>query len=137
MKSGLFLSKNFTQPHTIFSFPHQELVGVVIDIVCYILGRLNIKGANMSNRCGFCEVKTDTNTLVLGDQWLEFCTPCGDTETLTHGDTGEVASIKAVFDHSVDGTPVITRPAPVIEGVFLNGQPLTETMAVSMHYAEY
>lgn len=95
----------------------------------------------MSNRCGFCNIKTDTTILVLGDdctsQWLEFCSPCGDTETLNNAETGEVATIKDVYYNIEFGTPIVTRPAPVIEGVFLNGQPLTEAMAVSIHYAEY
>ena len=78
----------------------------------------------MSNLCGFCDTKTETDMLVLGDQWLEFCAPCGDTETLTHAVTGEVATIKAIFDNVADGTPVATSPAPpvpVVENVFLNG----------------
>ena len=56
----------------------------------------------MSNRCTFCEKKTDTNHLILGDgTWLEFCQPCGDTETLSHP-SGATATIKQVFDMSKD-----------------------------------
>ena len=97
----------------------------------------------MSDRCGFCNTKTDTDMLVLGDQWLEFCSPCGDTETLNHAETGEVASIKAVFDNIADGTPIATRPAPptppapVVQGVFLNGVPLTETIATSLYDIDF
>ena len=80
----------------------------------------------MSNRCGFCDTKTETDMLVLGNQWLEFCSPCGETETLNNAETGEVASIKAVFDNIADGSPIVSQPAPVsvIEGVELNGQPI-------------
>jgi hypothetical protein len=38
-----------------------------------------------------------TNILVLGSDWLEFCEPCGNKETLTNGDTGEVKTIAEVF----------------------------------------
>jgi len=62
------------------------------------------KELDMSNKCGFCETKTETDMLVLGDQWLEFCSPCGEKETLTNRETGEVATIKAVFDKTEDGT---------------------------------
>ena len=94
----------------------------------------------MSDRCGFCETKTDTNMLVLGDQWLEFCSPCGETETLTNAETGEVASIKAVFDNSADGTPIPTLPAPppvpAVEGVLLNGEVFTEWEADMLYLVE-
>ena len=78
----------------------------------------------MSNLCGFCDINTETVMLVLGDQWFEFCAPCGDTETLTHAETGEVATIKSIFNNVADGTPVATQPAlpaPVVQDVFLNG----------------
>ena len=39
-----------------------------------------------------------TNILVLGSDWLEFCEPCGNKETLTNGDTGEVKTLAEVFD---------------------------------------
>jgi len=39
-----------------------------------------------------------TNTLVLGSDWLEFCEPCGNKETLTNGETGEVKTLAEVFD---------------------------------------
>jgi len=38
-----------------------------------------------------------TNTLVLGGDWLEFCEPCGDKETLTNRETGEVKTVAEVF----------------------------------------
>ena len=85
----------------------------------------------MSDRCGFCNTKTETDMLVLGNQWLEFCAPCGDTEVLTNSHTGEVATISAVFDSIGDGTAVATIPAPpapepvLVDGCFLNGQPIT------------
>ena len=94
----------------------------------------------MSDRCGFCETKTDTNMLVLGDQWLEFCSPCGETETLTNAETGEVASIKAVFDNSADGTPIATLPAPpapVLEGILVDGKPLTEREATTLYEEDW
>jgi len=54
----------------------------------------------MSNYCVFCETKrpsTGTNTLVLGDEWLEFCRPCGHSEKLTNSQTGETKSIIEVW----------------------------------------
>jgi len=97
----------------------------------------------MSDKCGFCDHKTETNMLVLGDQWLEFCSPCGDTEVLTNAQTGEVASIKAVFDNIADGSPIVTRPAPpappapVLEGIFVDGVPLTEREATDIYEDDY
>ena len=85
----------------------------------------------MSDQCGFCDDKTETNMLVLGDQWLEFCAPCGYTEVLTNSQTGETATISAVFTSIGNGTPAVTMPAlpkpePVlVEGCFLNGQAIT------------
>tara|TARA_X000000368_G_C22480121_1_gene471669 strand:+ start:130 stop:276 length:147 start_codon:yes stop_codon:yes gene_type:complete len=35
--------------------------------------------------------------LVLGDDWIEFCRTCGETEKLTNGETGEEKSIVEVF----------------------------------------
>ena len=97
----------------------------------------------MSNQCGFCITKTDTDMLVLGDQWLEFCSPCGDVETLTNAQTGEVATIKAVFDNAVDGSPIATHPAPptppvpVLEGILLNGMCITEREANALYEDAY
>lgn len=55
----------------------------------------------MANHCIFCDTrrpKGGTNMLVLGNDWLEFCGPCGDKEKLTNGETGEVKTIRQVFD---------------------------------------
>ena len=55
----------------------------------------------MADHCSFCDTRRPeggTNTLVLGDDWLEFCEPCGETETLTNGNTGEVKTLREVFD---------------------------------------
>lgn len=53
----------------------------------------------MAPYCCFCGCNKPTvGTLVLGDQWLEFCEPCGDRETLTNGETGEVKTVREVFD---------------------------------------
>jgi hypothetical protein len=35
--------------------------------------------------------------LILGDDWIEFCRPCGETEKLTNSETGEEKSIVEVF----------------------------------------
>jgi len=55
----------------------------------------------MADHCSFCETRWPdggTNMLVLGDDWLEFCRPCGDTVKLTNTQTGEEATIREVFD---------------------------------------
>jgi hypothetical protein len=55
----------------------------------------------MADHCSFCDTRRPeggTNILVLGDDWLEFCEPCGETETLTNGNTGEVKTLREVFD---------------------------------------
>ena len=54
----------------------------------------------MANHCFFCDTRRPmggTNTLILGGDWLEFCEPCGDKETLTNRDTGEVKTVAEVF----------------------------------------
>mgnify|MGYP003117547627 FL=1 len=54
----------------------------------------------MANYCNICETRrpaSGTNMLVLGDDWIEFCRPCGETEKLTNGETGEQKSIVEVF----------------------------------------
>lgn len=54
----------------------------------------------MADHCTFCDTRRPaggTNHLILGDDWLEFCQPCGEKETLTNSDTGEVKSIVEVF----------------------------------------
>ena len=44
----------------------------------------------MSNKCSFCEKKTDTDILILNDSdWLEFCPPCGEKQIITNQVTGE------------------------------------------------
>lgn len=46
----------------------------------------------MANHCTFCDKRrpaTGTNHLILGDAWLEFCRPCGNTVKLTNQETGE------------------------------------------------
>lgn len=54
----------------------------------------------MANYCSFCDTRRPeggTNTLVLGDDWLEFCEPCGEKETLTNRNTGEIKTLAEVF----------------------------------------
>ena len=54
----------------------------------------------MANHCSICDTRrpeTGTNMLVLGDQWIEFCRPCGEKEMLTNGETGEQKSVLEVF----------------------------------------
>jgi hypothetical protein len=53
----------------------------------------------MSDYCNICDTRRPvggTQHLVLGDDWLEYCQPCGDTETLTNPETGEVKTIAEV-----------------------------------------
>jgi hypothetical protein len=55
----------------------------------------------MADHCSFCDTRRPsggTNTLVLGGDWLEFCEPCGDKETLTNRETGEVKTLRSVLD---------------------------------------
>ena len=55
----------------------------------------------MSDYCNFCETRrpeSGTNILVLGENWFEFCRPCGTTEMLTNGETGEQKSFVDVFN---------------------------------------
>ena len=61
----------------------------------------------MADHCSICDTrrpKGGTNILILnsGNFWLEFCGPCGETETLTNGETGEQITVKALFDRGDD-----------------------------------
>ena len=54
----------------------------------------------MADHCCFCDTRRPmggTNLLVLGDDWLEFCEPCGNKETLTNGERGDVKTLAEVF----------------------------------------
>ena len=54
----------------------------------------------MADHCKICDTNrpaTGTNHLVLGDQWIEFCRPCGEKEMLTNSATGEQKSVLEVF----------------------------------------
>ena len=54
----------------------------------------------MADHCCFCDTRRPmggTNLLVLGDDWLEFCEPCGNKETLTNGEPGDVKTLAEVF----------------------------------------
>lgn len=67
----------------------------------------------MANHCDFCETRRPeggTSLLILhGNQWLEFCEPCGNTEKLTNPQTGETRTIKEVFDMCVESETVLNR----------------------------
>ena len=55
----------------------------------------------MADHCSFCDAHRPidgTNMLVIGEDWLEFCRPCGETEKLINSRTGEEATIREVFD---------------------------------------
>lgn len=55
----------------------------------------------MADHCSFCDTRRPeggTNMLILGTDWLEFCTTCGDTETLSNSETGETKTVREVFD---------------------------------------
>ncbi|MAE83575.1 MAG: hypothetical protein CMB80_12605 [Flammeovirgaceae bacterium] len=51
--------------------------------------------------CVKCGNITEDICLVLGDRWLDFCTPCAETETVTNSETGE---IKTVIELVNDGS---------------------------------
>lgn len=64
----------------------------------------------MSDYCVVCETRrpnTGTNTLVLGDVWLEFCRPCGHSEQLTNSETGETKSIIEVWESDPDAAKLL------------------------------
>jgi len=55
----------------------------------------------MSDYCNICDTRRPqggTQHLVLngGELWLEYCQSCGETETLTNPETGEVKTIAEV-----------------------------------------
>jgi hypothetical protein len=59
----------------------------------------------MSDYCNICDTRRPeggTNHLVLnaGSLWLEFCSGCGESETLTNPSTGEVLTIAELFEQS-------------------------------------
>lgn len=59
----------------------------------------------MADHCQICDTRRPeggTNHLVLngGALWIEFCPPCGLTETLTNPETGEVITVQALFERS-------------------------------------
>ena len=64
----------------------------------------------MSDYCNLCDTSRPaggTNHLILGanteDQmWFEFCKPCGESEVLTNGETGEEITVRALFDRTGD-----------------------------------
>ena len=65
----------------------------------------------MADYCVFCDTRRPscgTNMLVLGDQWLEFCVYCGETEMLTNAETGAVMCIADVFE--LGGQKLKNRP---------------------------
>ena len=52
----------------------------------------------MANECSFCGQRhIETNMLVLGGDWLEFCQPCGERETVRNAETGEEIPVAALF----------------------------------------
>jgi hypothetical protein len=61
----------------------------------------------MSDYCNLCDTRRPeggTNHLILndGDLWLEFCSSCGESETLTNPSTGEVVTISQLFKRCED-----------------------------------
>ena len=71
----------------------------------------------MADHCGFCDTRRPiggTNMLIVNQgDWLEFCGPCGESEVLTNGETGEEITVRALFDRcSKDGGSL---PEPEIE----------------------
>lgn len=62
----------------------------------------------MADHCNICDTRrpaSGTQILILGDDWIEFCRPCGTAEKLTNSVTGEQKSILEVFES--DGTKPI------------------------------
>ncbi len=61
--------------------------------------RHTTEGKAMPNRCSFCDTsRIPTNHLILGKEWLEFCQPCGEKETLHRADGTETKTVREVFD---------------------------------------
>ena len=62
----------------------------------------------MADHCIVCDVrrpKGGTNILILGEDWLEFCEPCGKKEKLLNQDTGEEKTLWEVFIQGDDDPP--------------------------------
>ena len=58
-----------------------------------------IEREEMPNRCTFCDtIRIPTNHLILGKDWLEFCQPCGEKETLHPVGGGKTKTVREVFD---------------------------------------
>ena len=58
---------------------------------------------SMANQCVYCNKRRiPTNMLVLGPDWIEFCEPCGVQNEASNRETGEVLTIKALFDRLVE-----------------------------------
>ena len=61
----------------------------------------------MANHCGFCDTRRPeptedyphgTKMMILGDDWFEFCEPCGDSVKLTNNETGEEKTLAEIFN---------------------------------------
>ena len=62
----------------------------------------------MADHCQICDTRRPvggTNHLVLnqGKTWIEFCKPCGDSNTLTNTDTGETVTVTELFSRAEVG----------------------------------
>lgn len=68
----------------------------------------------MSDYCGFCHTRRPeggTNMLIVNQgDWLEFCVPCGESEVLTNGETGEQITVRALFDRCSEGNGSLPDP---------------------------
>lgn len=51
----------------------------------------------MQNFCSFCGKPGTDKCLVLGQSWIDFCDPCGDSKILTN-DKGEEKTVRQVFE---------------------------------------
>ena len=57
----------------------------------------------MADHCSFCDVRRPqggTNILIINEDWLEFCEPCGKEAVLKNMDTGEEKPIVEVFNET-------------------------------------
>ena len=61
----------------------------------------------MAIHCGFCDTRRPeptedyphgTKMMIMGDDWFEFCEPCGNSVKLTNNETGEEKTLAEIFN---------------------------------------
>lgn len=69
----------------------------------------------MADHCSFCDTRRPnggTKILVLNQEWLEFCEPCGQEVILTNAVTGEdkcIADVFAMTEEMKGGADVVVQ----------------------------